>query len=422
MGVLAEIFDVSPSLVIDQLAGAHLDYPKRGSKVDPLGIGIIGWALGRDRSAVAVEVREEGRLLQRSQIRTDRPDVAAAFPNVADASRAGFSTVVRTLPMGAEFELDVAVVLEDGVRVSLGKIRGRRYLRQSTQNPALVSIIIPCFNQAHFLSEAIESALNQTWPHIEIVVVDDGSTDNTSEVAARYAAGRCVRQDNQGLAAARNTGLRCSNGDYLIFLDADDRLLPEAAETGLQHLDAHPEWAFVSGGYRIVAEFEAVIHEPFPVPENGDFAALLRNCYIGAGSAVLYRRAVFEHVQGFRSTFDETADYDLYLRIARDFAVGSHDRIIVEYRKHGLNMTQDPARMLKAGMSVLSSQRGNVRSRDLKRAYRDGKRLWRRYYGSWLAHEVKALGRERRWREAAGGLRTLARHDPRDVLQVLRGS
>ena len=90
---------------------------------------------------------------------------------------------------------------------------------------ALVSVVIPCYNQAHFLGEAIESVLAQTYPHLEIVVVDDGSTDNTGEVAARYPGVRYVRQENQGLAAARNTGLRHSSGDYLVFLDADDRLL-----------------------------------------------------------------------------------------------------------------------------------------------------------------------------------------------------
>ena len=101
---------------------------------------------------------------------------------------------------------------------------------------ALVSVVIPCYNQAHFLGEAIESVLAQTYPHREIVVVDDGSPDNTREVASRYPGVRYVRQENQGLAAARNTGLRHSSGSYLVFLDADDRLLPEALEVGLRQL------------------------------------------------------------------------------------------------------------------------------------------------------------------------------------------
>src|SRR5215831_9104653 len=94
----------------------------------------------------------------------------------------------------------------------------------------LVSIIIPCYNQAHFLSDAIDSARRQTHSRIEILVIDDGSSDNTSEVAASYRDVYCIRQANQGLSAARNAGLRASKGSLLVFLDADDRLLPNAIE------------------------------------------------------------------------------------------------------------------------------------------------------------------------------------------------
>src|ERR671914_179204 len=100
---------------------------------------------------------------------------------------------------------------------------------------ALVSVVIPCYNQAHFLGEAIESVLAQNYPHFEVVVIDDGSTDNTSEVASRYPGVRCIRQENQGLAGARNTGIRHSSGSYLVFLDSDDRLLPDALDTDLKH-------------------------------------------------------------------------------------------------------------------------------------------------------------------------------------------
>ena len=101
---------------------------------------------------------------------------------------------------------------------------------QHSLKTPLVSVVIPCYNQAHFLGEAIESVFKQTYKHFEIVVVDDGSTDNTSEVARRYSGIRCIEQVNQGLSAARNTGIRESKGEYLVFLDADDRLYPIALE------------------------------------------------------------------------------------------------------------------------------------------------------------------------------------------------
>src|SRR6266496_4166301 len=105
------------------------------------------------------------------------------------------------------------------------KLENRKSLEVS-----LVSVVIPCYNHAHFLSEAIESVMAQTWQQFEVIVVDDGSVDNTREVALRYSGVRYIRQTNQGLSASRNTGLRHSNGNFLVFLDADDRLRPAALE------------------------------------------------------------------------------------------------------------------------------------------------------------------------------------------------
>lgn len=111
----------------------------------------------------------------------------------------------------------------------------------------LVSVIIPCYNQAHFMGDAIESVLAQTWPQREIIVVDDGSRDDPAAVVARYAGVRLLRQSNQGVSAARNHSLRESRGEFLVFLDADDRLTPQALETHLQHLQARPDCALPQG-------------------------------------------------------------------------------------------------------------------------------------------------------------------------------
>src|SRR5829696_2931566 len=125
--------------------------------------------------------------------------------------------------------------------------RGSREPRGKRQAGApLVSVVVPCYNQARFLGEAIESVLAQSHPLFEVVVVDDGSTDDTSEVAARYPGVRLVRQENRGLSGARNAGLARSRGEYVVFLDADDRLLPGALEAGVERLGANPQCAFVS--------------------------------------------------------------------------------------------------------------------------------------------------------------------------------
>src|SRR5919112_6190031 len=116
----------------------------------------------------------------------------------------------------------------------------------------LVTVVIPCYNQAHFLGEAIESVLSQSYRNFEIIVVDDGSTDETSEVASRYEEVRLIRQENRGLSGARNTGIRDSQGEFLVFLDADDKLLPGALEAGLRCFEAHPECEFVFGDFRYI--------------------------------------------------------------------------------------------------------------------------------------------------------------------------
>ena len=104
-----------------------------------------------------------------------------------------------------------------------------------------VSVVIPSYNSAQFLPEAIESVLEQSYPHFEVIVVDDGSTDDTKEVCDRYPKVKYFYQKNQGHATARNTGLRISTGEYIIFLDSDDCLLPEAIEIGVNHLNRSEE-------------------------------------------------------------------------------------------------------------------------------------------------------------------------------------
>jgi glycosyltransferase involved in cell wall biosynthesis len=174
----------------------------------------------------------------------------------------------------------------------------------------LVSIIIPCYNQAHFLGEAIESALAQTYPRFEIIVVDDGSTDNTNEVAASYPGVHCVQQRNQGLSAARNTGLHNSTGEYIVFLDADDRILPNALHSGLDCLKAYPESAFGYGRFRLLMANGTVrLIKPYPFTGRDCYSTLLQINQIGMHATVMYRRAVFDAVCGFNRSLRACEDY-----------------------------------------------------------------------------------------------------------------
>ncbi|MBC7895526.1 MAG: glycosyltransferase family 2 protein, partial [Cytophagaceae bacterium] len=141
----------------------------------------------------------------------------------------------------------------------------------------LVSIVIPCFNHARFVGEAIDSALHQAQASVEVVVVDDGSTDDSAAVAATRHGVRVIRQVNRGLSAARNVGLAAASGEYVVFLDADDRLLPHAVAAGLQALSTNASAAFAFGAYRFIDEAGHPTSIPTPAVWWGSpFEAMLR--------------------------------------------------------------------------------------------------------------------------------------------------
>ena len=289
---------------------------------------------------------------------------------------------------------------------------------QGTGAALLVTVVIPCYNQAHFLGEAIESVLSQSYPNFEILVVDDGSTDDTSEVATRYPRVRCIRQENRGLAGARNTGIGHARGEYLVFLDADDRLLPEALEAGVRELEAHPECAFVSSRCDNIAADGS----PFPPParlhvEGDHYLALLRRCYIWPPAVVMFRRWVFEAVGGFDTSLRSSEDYDMYLRVARRFPVCNHEEVVAEYRRrHGANMSGDRARMLSHSVGVLRSQREQVKGRkDYEEARKDGLRRRQWTHGDPLVEEVRTQIKEGEWGRALRGVLVLVRYYPQGL-------
>ena len=380
--------------------------------------------MGRHSPAVAVEVVHRGIVVRRAPVQVRRPDVASAFPEAQAAQRSGFRTRVGMAGMG-ELELGVQAVLRDQSRVPIGTIRARRRWREGDYEvgAALVSVVIPCHDQAHFLGEALESVLAQTYPHFEVVVVDDGSSDNTEEVASRYPGVRCVRQENRGLAAARNTGIRRSNGNHLVFLDADDRLLPNALEAGLRCLKAHPECAFVVGRYRYIAFDGSPLPTPQPPrPEGDHYLALLDDNYINMHATVVYQRAVFEYVGGFDESLDPCEDYDLYLRIARDFPIECHDETIAEYRHHNLNILNNSEQWLRCSLAVLRLQRKHARgNQHYKKVYERRVRTAQDSYRRLLVDELRTHVRKKEWHQALRSIPLLLRYYSRGFASALRG-
>jgi glycosyltransferase involved in cell wall biosynthesis len=221
----------------------------------------------------------------------------------------------------------------------------------------LIAVIVPAYNLAGYLQEALESVLAQTVPTelLDVVVIDDGSTDDTAAVAARFAPRvRCIRQSNRGLPAARNRGVAETSAPYLAFLDADDRLLPEKLADQLSILEVDRSAAVVYSGWHYIDEAGARLPQRGWSREEGDLLGRLLLGNLMHPHATLVRRSLFESVGGFDETLTSVEDWDLWIRIS---LAGARWRLVdhaaLEYRVRGDGMHANPARMLANRLRVL---------------------------------------------------------------------
>jgi glycosyltransferase involved in cell wall biosynthesis len=225
-------------------------------------------------------------------------------------------------------------------------------------NLGLVSIIIPVHNRLEYLAHAIESALRQSYPKVEVIVVDDGSPADPGPITSRFDDGvRLVRKSNGGLASARNFGIAHARGEYLLFLDDDDFLEPTALQDLLEALAGYPSASWAAGRYEEVDSQGALAHRPRLRYDSGDvYQSMIHHNLMGAPSVVL----AFSHAVHAVSAFDETPcyhmaeDYDLWLKLARYSPVAVTQRKVTNYRIHSRQFTQNnPAKLIRAVLAVL---------------------------------------------------------------------
>lgn len=260
-----------------------------------------------------------------------------------------------------------------------------------------VAVVIPTYNHARFLSAAIESVLAQTRPVDEILVIDDGSSDVPGDVVVLYPGVRIVHQANAGLSAARNRGALETSAQFVLFLDADDRLKPEAIALSLENLLSHPDAAFSYGGYELVySSADSSIRKQrratyYPSP-TAAFGAFLEMNRVGMHGTVLYRREAIENVGGFNPGMRACEDYDLFLRIAMRYKIVCRPEVLAEYWHHGTNMSHDPAFMLRWTQTVLELRRADADAIGLLENLSRGQRWARAYYtGVWIG-QLKSGG------------------------------
>jgi GT2 family glycosyltransferase len=286
-------------------------------------------------------------------------------------------------------------------------------INEGRDNTTTVAVVITTYNHAHFLPEALESVLAQTHPADEVLVVDDGSTDDPAAVVASMPQVRLLRQSNQGLAAARNAGLGAVRSRRVVFLDADDRLLPQALAAGLAcFAGAPPDCSFVYGAHRRIdrdgvpigaTKYDAVGAEPY--------RDLLRGNLIGMHATVMYDRARLLDSGAFDRTLPRCEDYDVYLRAARDGRIACHPQLVAEYRWHGGNMSTDAKQMLDWVLRVHARHEPPAKAATAA-DWLQGQRIWRDHY----ADEILSRTRED-WRREHS-----AAQAARGVLQAMQAS
>ena len=210
-----------------------------------------------------------------------------------------------------------------------------------------VSTVIPAFNAAAFITEAVESALNQTYGNLEIIVVNDGSTDGTRDKIKQYGSRiRYVEQANRGPAAARNHGVQIASGSLITFLDADDVWLPEKIRRQVEYMASHSELGIVTtdvltfGDQGIV---NGTLKNYYPISNGFVLEKLLFHNWIGA-SAAMVRRECFDRVGGFDEILTPDGrgqctaeDWLMWMKIASHYPVHFIDEVLVRHRIHASN-------------------------------------------------------------------------------------
>mgnify|MGYP005841289527 CR=1 FL=1 len=208
---------------------------------------------------------------------------------------------------------------------------------------ALVSIIIPCYNQGQFLAEAIQSALDQDYHDKEIIVVNDGSTDNTKEVAKGFLhAITYMEQANKGVSSARNEAMKVSSGAYLTFLDGDDILLPRSITKRAEYLDIHPDTGMVCSEAITFDEsgplgFKSELHGKPENPRNFRWETVDYNATI---SSAMIRRSCFDRIGMFEESIRTSEDWLLFVKLSLFFNMAYIGEPLIKYRLHRNNISK----------------------------------------------------------------------------------
>lgn len=229
-----------------------------------------------------------------------------------------------------------------------------------------VDVIIPAYNTGKYLAMAIDSVIAQTFEDWRILLVDDGSTDNTSAVVAPYIQRlgtklTVIKQPNQGLPAARNTAIRNSSAEYLALLDADDIWLPHRLAESIKYFEGRPEIGMCYSSISLIDENGQILKSFYDIQKHAEGMIapyIYRRDVQLPCPTITFRRSCVDEVGSFDETMRATEDRDLWFRIASKFEVGFIPQILALYRTSPTSMTTDPDRMLKAQLQFIQKHSG----------------------------------------------------------------
>ncbi len=282
-----------------------------------------------------------------------------------------------------------------------------------------VSVVLPAYNSAKFLPAALDSLFAQTQQPYEIIVVDDGSTEDSKAVCERYPSVRYIYQENQGTSGARNTGLRLSTGDYVIFLDADDLLLPQAIEIGARSLDEHPEAGLTFGRYHlfsIQADGSFKVAEMYEnQPAEANYLSILSAQHKIQLGCVMFRRSALDVVGGFDAASYPLEDIEQFLRVARHYPLHFHNQLVSEYRYTGNNVSSKSASMLVGSLRAHERQLAYVQQVGdpvYQEAYEKGRASWIKLFGDRLPYDIIKCVHSDKWVTALGLMYAVLYFDP----------
>lgn len=253
-----------------------------------------------------------------------------------------------------------------------------------------VSVIIPNYNTAHYLSDSIDSVLQSNFKDYEIIVVDDGSVDDTPEVVKKYGHLEnfsCIFQQNKGLAGARNTGIKSAKGDYLVFLDSDDIILPDKLFLQSDFLDKNPDYEAVYSSSVFYKDGESNFKIATHFPNYYDYILkpLLFGNFIHVNAIMVKRAAVIE-VGLFDEKLRELEDWDLWLRLSLVECKFHHqDFVLSEVRLRKGSMTSNQKKMNTTMVKVLEK---NIPY--LKKNFPKDKKLWATAKAALLQYKLQA--------------------------------